>query len=107
MLFIIQGYLGYVTVQPPVLALHVIFLNQPLNIPLDIGHGQDTAGHGCFDRLRDQLLMANCLATLHDPHDSSLALEVAVFCDTLVRLLVLLLSLFQLDLVDLYAVLGV
>ena len=51
--------------------------------------------------------MSDRLATLHDPDDSRLTLEVAILGDTLVRLLVFLLRLFQLHLINADPVLGV
>ena len=51
--------------------------------------------------------MSDRLPALHNAYDSSLRLVVAVRCNTLVSLLVLLLGFFGLDLVDLDAVFGV
>ena len=48
--------------------------------------------------------MRDGLSALHDPDNSRLRLIIAIGGDTLVRLLILLLGLFGLDLVDLDAI---
>lgn len=99
--------LCYIGVHVPILSLHIILLNQPIDVLLDVRHSQHTSAHGGFDDFRHQFLMTDGLATLHDPHYRSLAFEVAIFGYTFVCLLVLLFGLFQLHLIDLDAVLGV
>lgn len=56
-----------------------------------------------INNLGDEILMRHRFSRFHDPHDSRLRLVLAILVDALVRLLVLLLGLFQLDLVDLDA----
>lgn len=62
---------------------------------------------GGLNDLGNQRRVFDRLATLHDPHNGRLGLEMPVCRDPLVRRLVLLLRLLQLDLVDLDAHLGV
>lgn len=81
------------------------------NLPLDIGLNlrglQRASVASRLDHLRNQLGVLNGLAALHDAHNGRLRLKVPVCGYSLVRRLVLLLGLFQLDLVDLDAELGV
>jgi hypothetical protein len=100
----IPQHLRDVGVPPVILPLHVILLNEPINIPLNVRHTKYTPTDGSFDHFAHQLSMADSLATLHDAHDGCLRLEIPVFCDANMSLLVLLLSLTQLDLIDLDAV---
>lgn len=58
---------------------------------------------GGLNDLRNQRRVFDGLAALHDSHNGRLCLEVPVCRDSLVRRLVLLLSLLQLNLVDFYA----
>lgn len=99
--------LSNVAIHIPLLPLHIILLDQPINILLDITNPQHTPTHRRLDDLSHQLLMADRLTALHDSDDSGLTLEVPILGDTDVRLLVLLLGLLELDLVDLDTVLGV
>lgn len=71
------------------------------NIVLDLRYVQHPATPRRLDHLRDQFSVRNLLATLHDPHDGRLRLKVSVGRHSLVRLLVLLLRLLQLNLIDL------
>lgn len=48
--------------------------------------------------------MSNRLSRLHDAHNGRLALKVAIRCNPLMSLLVLLFGLFELNLVDLDSV---
>lgn len=96
-----------VSIHIAVLSLHIILLNQPINIPLDIAHRQHTSTHRRFDRLAHQLLMAYTLPGLEDADHSGLTLEVPVLCHANMSLFVLFFGLFELDLIDLDAVFGV
>lgn len=60
-----------------------------------------------LNHLCNELGMLDGLATLHDAHNRRLSLVVPVGRNTFVGRLVLLLGLFQLDLVDLDAHLGI
>ena len=91
----------------PLLPLHIILLNQPINIPLNIRHRQYAPTHCLGNHLRHQLRMRNRLAALHDAHNRRLALEITVLSDADMCFLVLLFSLLELDLVDFDAILGV
>lgn len=100
-------YLGNVAIHIPILPLHIILLNQAINILLDITHAKHASTHGRLDDFSHKLLMRDQLATLENADDSGLTLEVAIFRNTNVCFLVLFLCLFELDLVDLDTVLGV
>jgi len=98
---ILVNNLSDIVVLVPFLALHVILLNQPIDILLNVLDVQDTSAPGGLDDLCDQLRVSDGLAALHDAHNGRLRLEVAVRRHALVRLLVLLLGLLELHLVDL------
>ena len=82
-------------------------LHSLLNILLNIRRIQHTSTLRSSNDLRNELSMSDRLPALHNADDSSLRFVVAVRCNTLVSLLVLLLGFFGLDLVDLDAVFGV
>lgn len=96
-----------ISVLPIILPLHIILLNQPIDVLLDVRHGQHAPAHSRFDDLADELRVPDGLPALHDAHNCRLGLEVAVLGHAHVRLLVLLFGLFQLHLVDFHAVLRV
>jgi hypothetical protein len=98
--------LSDVAIHIPFLSLHVILLNQPVDVLLDISHTKHTSAHRSLDDFSNKFLMGDQLATLEDANDGGLALEVAVLGNADVSLLVLFLRLLELDLVDLDAVLG-
>lgn len=77
--------------------------NSLLNVRLDLRGLQCPPVAGGLDHLGNQLRVLDCLAALHDPHDGRLCLEVPVRGHPLVRCLVLLFGLLELDLVDLDA----
>lgn len=78
--------------------------NSPINILLDILDIKHAPTLGRHDDLGHQLRMPDSFPRLHDAHHSRLTLEIAVRRHPLVRLLVFLFRLLQLDLVDLDAV---
>jgi hypothetical protein len=94
-------------VLPLLIPLHIILLDQPINIPLDIRHRQHSSTHRGLDNLTHQFRMPNRLATLHDPHNRRLGLEIPVFGNTHVSFFVFFFGFFELDLVDFDAVFGV
>ena len=96
-----------ISILPILLPLHIILLDQPIDIPLDVRHGQHAPAHRRLDNLAHQLLMTDRLPRLHNPHNRRLGLEVAVLGDPHVRLLVFFFGFFELDLVDLHPVLRV
>lgn len=96
-----------IAVSAVILPLHVVLLDQPIDVLLDVCHSQHASAHGRLDDLGYQLTMSNGLPRLHDANYGSLAFKIAVLGHTHVRLLVLLLGLFELNLVDLDAVLCV
>ena len=96
-----------ISILPIILPLHIILLNQPINIPLNIRHAQNTPTDRSLDDLTDELRMTDGLPAFHDAHDRCLRLEVAVFRDAHVRFFVFLFGLFELDLVDFDAIFGV
>lgn len=96
-----------IRVLPIILPLHIILLDQPINIPLDIRYTQDAPTDRSLDDLADELRMTDGLPALHDAHDRRLRLEVAVFRHTHVRFFVFFFGFFELYLVDLDAVFGV
>nr|POF13560.1 hypothetical protein CFP56_02583 [Quercus suber] len=83
-----------------------MFTLTALDVALDIRDGQHASRHGSFDCLRHQLLVTDGLSAFQDAHHGRLTLEVTVLGNTLMRLLVLLYSLLELDLVDLHTVFG-
>ena len=101
---ICSKHLRNVRVHISFLSLHIIFLNQSIDILLDISHAQHSSTHRGFDDLCNELLVRNNLAALQNPNDGGLAFEATVLGDTDMRLLVLCLGLFELHLVDLDAV---
>jgi hypothetical protein len=96
-----------ISILPILLPLHIILLDQPVDIPLDIRHRQHAPAHRRLDNLTHELLVSDRLAGFHDPHNRGLGFEVAVLGHAHVRLFVLFLGLFELDLVDFDAVFGV
>lgn len=105
-LLVMYSTLCHVRVHVAVLALHVVFLNEPINILFDVTNPQHTTTDGRFDDFRHQFLMRDRLPTLHDPDDSCLTFKVPILGNTHVRLLVLLLGLFELHLVNFDAIFG-
>lgn len=99
--------LSKISIHIPLLPLHILLINQTINILLNLLDIQDTSLLGRLNNLYNQLLVPNPLRTLHDPHDRGLSFEVTVGEYTLVRFFVLFFGLLQLDLVDLDAVLFV
>lgn len=87
--------------------LHILLLDQPLNILLDVHHVQDTSTLGLLDHLGDQFRMCDGLSPFHDPDNRRLGLELSICGDALVRLFVLEFGLAGLDLVDFDAIFGV
>lgn len=75
--------------------------NPLLNVLFNLRRLQHAAASCRLDHFRDQFGMRDHLAALHDPHNRGLRLVVSVCRHPLVRRLVLLLSLLQLDLIDL------
>jgi len=102
-----QSTLRNISIPPIILPLHIILLNQTINIPLNIRHAQHTSTNRRLNNLTHKLRVPNRLPALHDAHDRRLRLEVPVFCDAHVRFFVFFFGLFELDLVDLDAVFGV
>lgn len=100
-------FLRNISIPPILLPLHIILLNQPVDVPLDVRHPEHAPAHRRLDDLAHELRVPDRLPALHDAHNRRLGLEVAVLGDTHVRLLVLLLGLFELHLVDFDAVLRV
>lgn len=98
--------LGDVAIHVTLFSLHVILLDQSVDVLLDISHTKYTSTHRRLDDFGNKLLMRNQLATLEDANDCGLALEVAVFGDADVSLLILFFRLFELDLIDLDAIFG-
>lgn len=96
-----------ISILPIIIPLHIILLNQPINIPLDIRHPQHTPTNRSLNNLADKLRMADGLPALHDAHDSRLGLEISVLRHAHVRFFVFFFGFFELDLVDLDAVFGV
>jgi hypothetical protein len=96
-----------ISILPIIVPLHIILLNQPINVPLDISHSQNTTTYRRLDNLTDKLRMTNSLPALHNPHNRRLSLEIAIFGHTHVRLFVFFFGFLELDLVDLDAVFGV
>lgn len=96
-----------ISIQPIVLPLQKLLLDQSVDIPLDPTDLQRAPVPRRFNRLGHQLRMADALPGLQDAHNSGLGLVVAVGGDALVGLLVLGGRLFELDRVDFDAVLGV
>lgn len=72
-----------------------------LDILLDVCRLQHAPAAGSLDHLGHQFGVRDGLATLHDPDDRGLRLVVPIGSHALVRCLVLLLRLLQLDLIDL------
>jgi hypothetical protein len=77
----------------------------PFNVGLDLRRLHNTQSLRGDNHLRDELGVADGLAALHDAHDRGLCLEVAIGGDSFVRGLRFLFCFFQLDLVDLNALL--
>jgi hypothetical protein len=96
-----------VRIRPILLPLHIILLNQAIDILLDIAHLQHTPAHRRFDRLAHKFLMTDRLPALQDPDYSGLALEVPILRNPDVGLFIFFLGFFELDLVDFDAVLRV
>lgn len=82
-------------------------VNLLLNVCLNLHGLQCPPMTSSLNDLGNQGGVFDCLAALHDSHNGRLCFEVPVCGDTLVRRLVLLLGLLQLDLVDFDAHLGV
>ena len=100
------SYLGNIAVHVTLLSLHVILLDQAIDILLDISHPKHTSAHRGLDDFSHEFLMRDQLPTLENAHDGCLALEVTVFRNTNVSFLILFLGLLELDLIDLDAVFG-
>jgi hypothetical protein len=96
-----------ISILPIIIPLHIILLNQPINIPLNIRHPQHAPTNRRLNNLTHKLRMANRLPALHDAHDRRLRLEIAIFRHTHVRFFVFFFGFFELDLVDLDAIFGV
>ena len=96
-----------ISIQPIILPLQKLLLNQPINVPLDPTNLQCPPIPSRLDSLTHQLSMTDPLACLQDPDNSSLGFVVAVGSDAFVRLLVLGCCFLELDGVDLDAVFGV
>lgn len=120
-----------ITIRIPLLPLHIILLNQPvisstlanalnvpsrrsqeeegilLNILLDIRWVEHASTLRRRDDLCHQFGVSDSLSALHNPHNGRLRLVMPVRGNTLVRFLIFLFGLFELDLVDLDPVLGV
>ena len=79
-------------------------LDELVDVLLDVRHPQHTTSLRSLDDLRDQLRVRHALRALHDANDCGLCLELAICGDALVRFLVLLLCLFELNGIDLDAV---
>jgi hypothetical protein len=88
-------------------SLQEFLLNQPINVLLDARHLKRAPTPRGLDRFSDQLGVTDSLSRFQNPHNSSLRLIIAIRRYTFVRLLVLCLCFFELDRVDLDAVLGV
>ena len=98
------AYLGNVAVHITLLSLHIILLDQAIDILLDISHTKHTSAHGGLNDFSHEFLMRDQLAALENADDSCLALEVTIFRNTNVCLLIFFFRLFKLHLVDLDAV---
>ena len=98
--------LSDVAIHVTLLPLHIILLDQPIDILLDISYAQYTSAHRRLDDFSNEFLMRYQLSTLENANDSSLALEVAVLGNAGMSFLILFFRLFELDLVDLDTVLG-
>ena len=96
-----------ISIQPILLPLQKLLLNQPINIPLNPANLQRAPIPRRFNRLAHQLRMTNPLPSLQNPHNRRLGFVVTVSGDALVGFLVFLRRLFELDGVDLDAVFGV
>lgn len=79
-------------------------LNELIDVLLDIRYPQHATGLRSLDNFRNQLRVRHALRALHDADDGGLRLELAIGGDTFVRLLVLLLGLFELYGVDFDAI---
>lgn len=99
--------LRHIRVHVSILALHVILLNQAIDVFLDIRHAQDATRDGRLDDFRNEFGVGDGLAALHDADNGRLSLEIAVFGHAHVGLLVLFLCLLELDLIDLHTIFGV
>lgn len=95
-------YVPIVTIIQP---LHVLLLDQLIDVLLDASNIQHASLLGQLDDFGHKIHMLDLLLRLHDAHDCSLRLEVLVFEHTLVGFLVLFLGLLELDLVDLDSIL--
>jgi hypothetical protein len=100
-------HLRNICIHSIILSLQELLLNQPINIPLDPRHIQRAPTPRHANSFRHQLTMRNPLARLQYAHNSRLGLVVPVGSDAFVRFLIFGDGLFELDLVDLNAVLGV
>lgn len=97
-------HLRNISIQPILLPLEKLLLNQAIDIALDAANLQGTSIAGGLDSLSDQLGMGDAFAGLEDAHDGGLRLVVAVGGDALVGFFVLGGGFLQLDGVDLDAV---
>ena len=95
---------SHIRILAALLPLHILLVDQLVDILLDIDRLQRPPALGRLDRLGDQLLMPDRLAALHDAHNGRLSLVLPVRRHPLVRLLVLFLGLLELDRVDLDSV---
>lgn len=93
-----------ISIQPIILPLQELLLDQPIDIPLDPTDLQRAPIPRRLDRLRHQLCMANPLPRLQDAHNSRLRFVVAVRGNALVGFFVLSSGFFELHCVDLDAV---
>lgn len=75
-----------------------------LNVLLDVRRIQHASSLRCRNDFTDQLRMRNALPALHDPNNRRLCLVIAIRSYAFVGLLILLFSLFGLNLVDLDAI---
>ena len=93
-----------VSIQPVILPLQKLLLNQAIDVPLDTRNFQRAPVPRGLDRLGDQLGVADALPRFQDPHNRGLGLVVSVCGDALVGFFVLGGRLFELHRVDLDAV---
>ena len=84
--------------------LHIILIDQLLDILLDIRRIQNPTSFRCHDYLADQLRVRDLFAGFHDPDDCRLGFELAIGGHAFVCGLVFGFGFFGLDLVYLDAV---
>ena len=98
--------LSDIAIHVSLLSFHIIFLDQTIDVLLDVTHAKYTSAHGGLDDFSHQLLVRDHLATLENSHNGGLTLEVAVFGNTDMSLFVFFFRFLQLHLIDLDAVFG-